>query len=127
MLAANTGGARLIRYGDVRHNTLGLQALLMQPPGELLEMGNRLHKNNTGPDWKQLFIGTAGSYGIVTQAVLRAHPLPRQRATAWSCRPRWKPVCACCRMPRRSSPTSSRPSKASRAMRWPPSCATCRR
>jgi FAD/FMN-containing dehydrogenase len=82
MLAANTGGARLIRYGDVRHNTLGLQALLMQPPGELLEMGNRLHKNNTGPDWKQLFIGTAGSYGIVTQAVLRAHPLPRQRATA---------------------------------------------
>lgn len=82
MLAANTGGARLIRYGDVRHNTLGLQALLMQPPGELLELGNRLRKNNTGPDWKQLFIGTAGSYGIVTQAVLRAHPLPRQRATA---------------------------------------------
>src|SRR5450830_1775207 len=82
MLAANTGGARLIRYGDVRHNTLGLQALLMEPPGELLELGNRLRKNNTGPDWKQLFIGTAGSYGIVTQAVLRAHPLPRQRATA---------------------------------------------
>lgn len=82
MLAANTGGARLIRYGDVRHNTLGLQALLMQPPGELLELGNRLRKNNTGPDWKQLFIGTGGSYGIVTQAVLRAHPLPRQRATA---------------------------------------------
>lgn len=82
MLAANTGGARLIRYGDVRHNTLGLQALLMHPPGELLELGNRLRKNNTGPDWKQLFIGTAGSYGIITQAVLRAHALPRQRATA---------------------------------------------
>lgn len=82
MLAANTGGARLIRYGDVRHNTMGLQALLMEPPGELLDLSNRLRKNNTGPDWKQLFIGTSGSYGIVTQAVLRAHPLPQQRATA---------------------------------------------
>ena len=82
MLAANTGGARLLRYGDVRHNTLGLQALLMEPPGELLDLSNRLRKNNTGPDWKQLFIGSAGSYGIVTQAVLQTHPLPQQRATA---------------------------------------------
>ena len=82
MLAANTGGARLLRYGDVRHNTMGLQALLMEPAGALLDVGNRLRKNNTGPDWKQLFIGTSGSYGIITQAVLRAHPLPRQRATA---------------------------------------------
>ena len=82
MLAANTGGARLLRYGDVRHNTMGLQALLMEPPGELLDVSNCLRKNNTGPDWKQLFIGTSGSYGIITQAVLRAHPLPRQRATA---------------------------------------------
>nr|WP_221197032.1 MULTISPECIES: FAD-binding oxidoreductase [unclassified Herbaspirillum] len=82
MLAANTGGARLIRYGDVRHNTLGLQALLMEPAGELLDLNNRLRKNNTGPDWKQLFIGSAGSYGIVTQAVLQTHPLPQQTATA---------------------------------------------
>lgn len=37
MLAANTGGARLIRYGDVRHNTLGL---LMEPAGELLDLNN---------------------------------------------------------------------------------------
>src|SRR5450830_160009 len=82
MLAANTGGARLIRYGDVRHNTLGLQALLMEPPGELLELGNRLRKNNTGAELKHLFIGSASRYSFVTHAVLRAHPLPRQRATA---------------------------------------------
>ncbi|MFC5474677.1 FAD-binding oxidoreductase [Paraherbaspirillum soli] len=82
MLAANTGGARLIRYGDVRHNVLGLEALLMNPPGQRLDLTNRLRKNNTGPDWKQWFIGTGGAYGIVTQAVLQVHPLPQQCATA---------------------------------------------
>lgn len=82
MLAANTGGARLIRYGDVRHNTLGLEALLMDPPGQRLNLTNRLRKNNTGPDWKHCFIGSGGAYGIITQAVLQVHPLPQQCTTA---------------------------------------------
>jgi FAD/FMN-containing dehydrogenase len=82
MLAANTGGARLIRYGDVRHNVLGLEALLIEPPGQRLDLSNRLRKNNTGPDWKQCFIGSGGAYGIITQAVLQVHPLPQQCATA---------------------------------------------
>jgi FAD/FMN-containing dehydrogenase len=82
MLAANTGGARLIRYGDVRHNVLGLEALLIDPPGQRLDLTNRLRKNNTGPDWKQNFIGSGGAYGIITQAVLQVHPLPQQCATA---------------------------------------------
>jgi FAD/FMN-containing dehydrogenase len=82
MLATNTGGARLIRYGDVRSNVLGLEAVLMQPPGQRVNLNNRLRKNNTGPDWKQFFIGTGGAYGVVTQAVLHAHPLPQQCATA---------------------------------------------
>jgi FAD/FMN-containing dehydrogenase len=82
MLAANTGGARLIRYGDVRHNVLGLEALLIDPPGTRLDLTNRLRKNNTGPDWKQCFIGTGGAYGIITQVVLQVHPRPQQSATA---------------------------------------------
>ena len=82
MLAANTGGARLIRYGDVRHNTLGLEALLIDPPGARLDLTNRLRKNNTGPDWKQCFIGTGGAYGLITQVVLQVHPRPQQSATA---------------------------------------------
>ena len=82
MLAANTGGARLIRYGDVRHNVLGLEALLIDPPGQRLDLTNRLRKNNTGPDWKQCFIGSGGAYGIITRAVLQVHPLPQQCATA---------------------------------------------
>ncbi|WP_394781710.1 FAD-binding oxidoreductase [Undibacterium sp.] len=82
MIAANTGGARLIKYGDVRHNLLGLQAVLMDPPGEVLDMRHALRKNNTGPDLKQLFVGSSGAYGVVTQAVLQVHRVPRQTATA---------------------------------------------
>ncbi|WP_188564387.1 FAD-binding oxidoreductase [Undibacterium terreum] len=82
MIAANTGGARLIKYGDVRHNLLGLQAVLLDPPGQMLDLLQALRKNNTGPDLKQLFVGTSGAYGVITAAVLQAHRLPQQTATA---------------------------------------------
>ena len=82
MIAANTGGARLIKYGDVRHNLLGLRAVLIDPPGEELDLQSCLRKNNTGPDLKQLFIGSSGAWGIITRAVLQVHRLPQQSATA---------------------------------------------
>jgi FAD/FMN-containing dehydrogenase len=82
MIAANTGGARLIKYGDVRHNLLGLQAVLCDPPGQVLDMLHGLRKNNTGPDLKQLFVGSSGAYGVITRAVLQVHRLPQQTATA---------------------------------------------
>ncbi|MES2069324.1 MAG: FAD-binding oxidoreductase [Pseudomonadota bacterium] len=82
MIAANTGGARLIKYGDVRHNLLGLQAVLLDPPGQVLDLQQALRKNNTGPDLKQLFVGSSGAYGVITRAVLQVHRIPRQTATA---------------------------------------------
>ncbi|CAN5736271.1 FAD-binding oxidoreductase [soil metagenome] len=82
MIAANTGGARLIKYGDVRQNLLGLRAVLLHPAGEVLDLQTALRKNNTGPDVKQLFVGSSGAYGIITRAVLQVHRLPRQSATA---------------------------------------------
>ncbi|MDR0225380.1 MAG: FAD-binding oxidoreductase [Burkholderiaceae bacterium] len=82
MIAANTGGTRLIRYGDVRHNLLALQAVLLEPAGELLELGRALRKDNTGPDLKQLFVGTSGAGGILTRATLEVHVRPSQSATA---------------------------------------------
>ncbi len=82
MIAANTGGARLIKYGDVRHNLLGLRAVLIDPPGQELDLLLALRKNNTGPDLKQLFVGSSGAYGIITRAVLQVHRLPQQTATA---------------------------------------------
>jgi FAD/FMN-containing dehydrogenase len=82
MVAANTGGTRLIRYGDVRHNLLALEAVLFDPPGAVVRFGRPLRKDNTGFDLKQLFVGTSGAAGIITQATLEVHPRPRQSATA---------------------------------------------
>jgi FAD/FMN-containing dehydrogenase len=80
MIATNTGGTRLLRYGDVRHNLLGLEVVLGD--GTVVDTLNTLRKNNTGLDFKQLFTGTTGLFGVITGAVLQAAPLPRQRAVA---------------------------------------------
>lgn len=82
MVAANTGGTRLIRYGDVRHNLLSLEVVLFHPPGERVTLGRALRKDNTGLDLKQLFVGGAGAGGVITAATLEVHRLPRQSATA---------------------------------------------
>ena len=81
MIATNTGGSRFLRYGDVRRNTLGLTVVLADEAGTVLELSSALRKNNTGVDWKQVFIGTSGSFGIVTECVLNLEPAPRQTAT----------------------------------------------
>lgn len=80
MVATNTGGTRLLRYGDVRRNLLGVEVVLAD--GTVVDTLSSLRKNNTGLDWKQLFTGTSGLFGVVTGAVLQAVPLPRQRAVA---------------------------------------------
>ncbi|OWV80387.1 FAD-dependent oxidoreductase [Rhizobium sp. R635] len=82
MVATNTGGSRFLKYGDVRRNTLGLTVVLADEQGSVLDLQNHLRKDNTGVDWKQLFIGTSGAFGIVTECVLNLEPLPRQVATA---------------------------------------------
>lgn len=82
MIATNTGGSRFLRYGDVRRNTLGLTVVLADEPATVLDLSSDLRKNNTGVDWKQIFIGTSGSFGIITECVLNLEPVPRQKATA---------------------------------------------
>lgn len=82
MVGTNTGGARFLRYGDVRANTLGVTVVLPDAHGTVLRLGGGLRKDNTGPDWKHLFIGTSGAFGVVTECVLNLEPLPRERATA---------------------------------------------
>jgi FAD/FMN-containing dehydrogenase len=80
MIAANTGGARLLRHGDVRRNLLGLELVLAD--GSVVDALTALRKNNTGLDFKQLFTGTSGVFGVITGAVLQVTHLPRQRAAA---------------------------------------------
>ena len=82
MVAANTGGARLIRHGDVRRHVLGLEVVLPDEHATVLSLLRRLRKDNRGPDLKQLFIGSSGTLGVVTAAVLSVDPVPRQVAVA---------------------------------------------
>lgn len=79
MVATNTGGSRLIRYGDVRRNVLGLEVVDGQ--GNILNLLKGLRKDNTGLDLKQVFIGTGGAFGVVTAAVVALSPVPAQTAT----------------------------------------------
>ena len=74
-IATNAGGLKLIRYGGMREQVLGLEVVL--PDGSILDMNSRLRKNNTGYDLKQLFIGCEGTLGIVTRATLRLMAKPR--------------------------------------------------
>jgi FAD/FMN-containing dehydrogenase len=78
-IATNAGGNRVIRFGMTRDMVLGLEAVLAD--GTVVSSMNRMIKNNAGYDLKQLFIGTEGSLGIVTRAVLRLRELPPDRAT----------------------------------------------
>ncbi len=80
MIATNTGGTRLLKYGDVRHNLQGIEVALAD--GTVVDALNHLRKNNTGLDFKQLFVGTSGVYGVITGAVLQVVPVPKQHATA---------------------------------------------
>lgn len=83
MLATNTGGSRFLKYGDVRRNTLGMTVVLADESGTVLHLDHDLRKNNTGVDWKQVFVGTSGAFGIITECVLNLERLPAQTATAY--------------------------------------------
>jgi FAD/FMN-containing dehydrogenase len=68
-IATNAGGVKVIRYGLTRQWVLGLEVVLAS--GEVLELGGALEKNNTGYDLRQLFIGSEGTLGIITEATLK--------------------------------------------------------
>src|SRR5207302_3568427 len=68
------GGVKVIRYGLTRNWVLGLQVVLGS--GAVLELGGALEKNNTGADLRQLFIGSEGTLGIVTEATLKLSRRP---------------------------------------------------
>lgn len=82
MIAANTAGARFVRYGDVRRSLLGIEVVLGDEHGTVLDLMTPLWKNNTGLDLKQLFVGSSGSLGIITRAVLALQPRPSTIVTA---------------------------------------------
>jgi FAD/FMN-containing dehydrogenase len=78
--ATNAGGMRVIRYGMMREQVLGLEAVLAD--GTVISSMNRMLKNNTGYDLKQLFIGSEGTLGVITRLVLRLREASRSHHTA---------------------------------------------
>ncbi len=80
-VATNAGGNRVIRFGMTRQMVLGLEAVLAD--GTVLSNLNRMVKNNSGYDLKQLFIGSEGTLGVVTRVVLRLEREPRSQNTAF--------------------------------------------
>jgi FAD/FMN-containing dehydrogenase len=82
MIAANTGGARFLRYGDVRRNLLAVEVALSDGRGTLVQLGRNVWKDNGGLELKQLFASSSGSMGVITRATLALQPLPSTRMTA---------------------------------------------
>lgn len=80
MIATNAGGNSVVRYGMMREQVLGLEAVLAD--GTVISSMNEMLKNNAGYDLKQLFIGSEGTLGLVTRAVLRLRPEPATVQTA---------------------------------------------
>ncbi len=79
-LATNAGGNRVLRFGMVRDLVLGVEAVLAD--GTVIDGLRKMIKNNAGYDLRQLFIGSEGTLGIITAAVLRLFPKPRSQCTA---------------------------------------------
>jgi len=79
-ISTNAGGNGVIRYGMMREQLLGVEAVLAD--GTVISSMKDVIKNNTGYDLKQLFVGSEGTLGIITRAVLRLRPLPRSQNTA---------------------------------------------
>ena len=80
-IATNAGGTAVLRYGMTRELVLGLEVVL--PDGRVWDGLRGLRKDNTGYDLTQLFVGSEGTLGVITGAVLRLFPATPRHATAW--------------------------------------------
>ena len=80
-LSTNAGGVQVLRYGNARNLVLGLEVVL--PNGDIWNGLRSLKKDNTGYDLKHVFMGAEGTLGVITRAVLKLWPAPKDVATAW--------------------------------------------
>lgn len=81
-LASNAGGTAVLAFGNARELTMGLEVVLAD--GRVMDLLGRLRKDNTGYDLKNLFIGSEGTLGVITAAVLKLFPRPRAQATLFA-------------------------------------------
>ena len=81
VIATNAGGLRVFRYGMTRNLVLGLEVVLAD--GTIISSMKKILKDNSGYDLKQLFIGSEGTLGVITKAVLRLQQKPKSRNSAY--------------------------------------------
>ncbi|MDR1541219.1 MAG: FAD-binding oxidoreductase [Clostridiales bacterium] len=75
-IATNAGGMRAVKYGVTRDFVRGLEVVL--PSGEIVELGGKVVKNSSGYSLKDLLVGSEGTLGIITKAILKLLPLPQK-------------------------------------------------
>jgi len=80
-LSTNAGGVQVLHYGNTRHLVLGLE--VVTPAGDIWNGLRALKKDNTGYDLRDLYLGAEGTLGIITRAVLKLWPKPKDVATSW--------------------------------------------
>ncbi|MGM0425027.1 MAG: FAD-binding oxidoreductase, partial [Thermodesulfobacteriota bacterium] len=78
-IAENSGGLRAVKYGVTRDYVLGLEVVL--PNGQIIQTGSKCIKDVVGYNLTQLFVGSEGTLGVITQAILRLLPLPKASQT----------------------------------------------
>jgi len=81
IISTNAGGLKVFRYGMTRNLVLGLEAVLAD--GTIISSLKKIIKDNSGYDLKQLFVGSEGTLGIVTKAVLKLVEAPKSRISAF--------------------------------------------
>ncbi len=81
-ISTNAGGVNVVKYGTIRQNILGIEAVL--PDGTIFDSLKNVKKNNTGIDLKHLLIGSEGILGIITAALIQVYPLPKEKIVIWS-------------------------------------------
>ena len=79
-LSTNAGGTGVLRYGNAKELVLGLEVVLAD--GTIINSLKRLRKDNTGYDLKQLFMGSEGTLGIITKAVIKLFPSPKNKVSS---------------------------------------------
>lgn len=82
MAATNTGGARFLRYGDMRRHVLGLEMVLADEAGTVLRLGEGLRKDNAALDLRQVVVGSCGALGVITEVTVEVKTRPTHSAAA---------------------------------------------